>query len=134
MFFPRLMLIKVEYPQLVAVSGGMWLILTSGKKYQAGPVTELQIGLSGVTYTLGAGLTSALNDSYEHVSAFGLEGVFHRTWPWWSPWLPTSTSYAGVQAFAHFFAFRCSAGVMWNVSNTEMSHAIPMGGCGIGLP
>jgi hypothetical protein len=127
-------LIRAEYPQGVAASGGIWLILPAGTKFQAGPVTDLGVGLSGVTYTLGAGLTSALTASYEHVSAFGVEGLVHRTWPWWSPWLPTSTSYAGVQAFAHVFAFRCSVGVMWNVSNAQSSGAIPIGGCGLGLP
>jgi len=135
LFVPRFTLVEVQYPQIVAGSVGIWMLLTTGRVFQVGPVADLEVGLSGPTIALGVGATSAQTTSNEHVSSFGLQGALHRTWPWWDPLLPTSATFAGVELFGHFFAVRCSLGLMWNVAGGQAkSSPFPVGGCGLGLP
>ena len=90
----------------------------------------------GPKFALGLGVVSSPKTSYEQIYAGGIQAVAHRTWPWGSPFLPSSTTYVGVEVFGHVFAFRCSAGVMWRRSGNVIvrSSAIPIVGCGIGLP
>lgn len=133
---PRFTLIEAGYPQLLSASVGVWIVMVpvSGQ-HDAGVVGDFRLGLSGATAAVGIGANSLRTASKEKVSSFGLEGLIHRTWPWWSPWLHTSATYAGVEAFGHLFAFRCSVGIMWNIVGDE-SHSSPFatGGCGLGLP
>jgi hypothetical protein len=56
----------------------------------------------------------------------------HRTWPWWTPSLTTSTTFAGGEIFAAYFAFRCSAGAMRPASADGA--AFFTGGCGLATP
>ena len=131
---PRFTLIELQYPQGVAASGGMWLRLAESPGRVWGAVGDLGVGLSGTTVALGLGASSTDRTSYEHIWSFGVQGIAHRTWPWWSPWLPTSSTFAGGQVFAGYFAVRCSVGAMWPTSEgTNLSWRI-VGGCGVGLP
>jgi hypothetical protein len=65
---------------------------------------------------------------------FGVQGIALRTWSWWSPWLPTSSTFAGGQVFAAYFAVRCSAGALWPTSGEFHSSWRVLAGCGVGLP
>ena len=132
---PRFTLIEADYPQIVAASAGGWLLLETKGAFHTGVVGDLQVGLSGPMIALGVGATSEQTTSNEHATSFGLQGVMHRTWPWWDPVLPTSATFAGAELFGHFFIFRCSLGIMWKVGGGQTGPSpIPMGGCGLGLP
>ena len=132
--FPRFTLIELQYPQGVAASGGMWLRLTESPRGVFGMVGDLGVGLSGATVALGLGGSASDRTNYERVWSFGVQGVAYRTWPWWSPWLPTSSTFGGGQAFAAYFAIRCTAGAIWPISTgTDLSWSVVVG-CGVGLP
>jgi hypothetical protein len=132
---PRFTFIELGYPQIAAASVGLWALPAIGGTIEPGLVADVEGGLSGAKVALGVGATSSPTAAYESVFSGGLQAVALRTWPGWSPLLPTSTTYAGVEAFGHFFAFRCSAGVMWRLSaSADGASAIPTAGCGIGLP
>lgn len=90
--------------------------------------------ISGATLALGFGARSVESASYERVWSLGIQGIAHRTWPWWSPWLATLSTFAGGQAFAAFFLVRCSAGAMWPTRAGPGPSWIVIGGCGVGLP
>lgn len=133
--FPRFTLIELDYPQGVAASAGGWLLRTTGRGAELGLVGDAELGLSGPKVALGVGATASRTTDYEKMYSFGVQAVAHRTWPWWSPFLPTSATYAGVEVFGDFFALRCSAGVMWRVADgAGGSPPIPSAGCGLGLP
>jgi hypothetical protein len=134
--FPlRYTFIEVEYPQIVAASVGLWAVLKPMEKRDVGLVGDIDLGISGAELAIGLGARSSGASPVEHAGSFGLQGVALRTWPWWSPVLPTSATFVGAQAFGHFFAFRCSVGVLWNLSkNDGTASPLPIGGCGIGLP
>ena len=129
---PRFTLIELNYPQIAAASVGLWALSDSGAATELGLLGDVQAGLSGPKVALGLGLVSSPKTSYEKIYSVGVQAVAHRTWPSWSPFLPTSRTYVGVEAFAHFFALRCSVGAMWPSSSTGGS-PIPSVGCGIGL-
>jgi hypothetical protein len=133
-FVPRFALLELQYPQLVAASGGAWAKLNCTKPVCPGLVGDLEIGLSGATVALGPGVVLNRVTSYENAGSFGVQGTIHRTWPWWSPWLATSTTFVGGEVFAHYFAVRCSAGVMWAPSNSVASSPFLVGGCGLATP
>jgi len=132
--FPRFTLIELQYPQGLAASAGVWVWGPAGPKYRAGLVTDAEVGGSGASLNLGLGLSTSPDTSYERSWSFGVQGVLHRTWPWGSPWLPTSTTYGGGELFVHAFAFRCSVGLLWNVSDDQLPARTVTGGCGIGTP
>lgn len=132
---PRFTLIELDYPQGVAASVGEWVLRAAGGGAELGLVGDAELGLSGPKVALGVGATSSRTANVDKVYSFGIQAVAHRTWPWWSPFLPTSATYAGVEAFGDFFMFRCSVGVMWQVAGSAAaSSPIPSAGCGIGLP
>jgi hypothetical protein len=130
---PRFTLPEFQYPQLVAGSVGLWVAPLRMERVRAGAVGDLEVGLSGVSVTLGPGATSNLAVSYEKVWSVSLEAVVHQTWPWWSPWLATATTYVGAQLSGQFFAFRCAAGPLWPLASTRTKPILSFG-CGIGLP
>ena len=131
---PRLTLIELQYPQGVAASAGTWIRISTGSGFRPGLVADGQIGLSGASLNAGVGLSTSPNTDVEKARSFGVQGVLLRTWPWWSPWLPTSTTYGGVEVFGHVFAFRCSLGMLWSVDRGTSPARTLTGGCGIGLP
>jgi hypothetical protein len=131
--YPRFTLIEVQYPQLLAASLGSWALLRGGGKFRPGLVSDFEVGLGGGTLSLGAGATSAPTVDYEHAISFGIQGAIHRTWPWWSPWLPTAATFLGAEAFAQVFAFRCSLGLMWSLNRGQRESPFLVGGCGLGL-
>ena len=133
-FVPRFTLVEIQYPQLVAASVGSWVLLPVRWEHRVGAVADWEVGLSGASLAVGGGATSSPTASYERGSSLGIQAVLHRTWPWWSPWLPTSATFAGAEVFAHLFAFRCSLGALWPLSATSGSSALVVGGCGIGIP
>jgi hypothetical protein len=133
-FFPRFTLVEAQYPQGIAASIGSWILLPSSREFRMGGVADFELGLSGSSLALGVGTTSSPTRSYETGSSFGVQGVLHRTWAWWTPWLSRSASYAGAEVFASYFAFRCTAGVLWPVRPGEPEGAHLMGGCGLGSP
>ena len=132
--FPRFTLIELQYPQGVAVSAGAWVRPQSGARLRPGLVADVEAGLSGASLDLGLGGSTSLEAEVEKARSFGVQGVLLRTWPWWSPWLPTSTTYAGVQIFGHAFAFRCSVGLLWGVDRSTSPTRTLIGGCGLGWP
>lgn len=131
---PRLTLIELQYPQGVAATGGAWLWLSTGQGLRPALLAEAAVGLSGAALDLGLGGSSAASVDVEKARAFGVEGVLLRTWPWWSPWLPTSSTYGGVHLFAHLFAYRCSLGMLWSLDREASPARTFTGGCGIGTP
>jgi hypothetical protein len=132
--FPRFTLIELQYPQGVAASAGTWIWLPNGSRFRPGLVTDVEVGLSGAALNLGLGVSTSPDTRYEAARSLGAQGVLLRTWPWWSPWLPTSTTYGGAEIFGHLFAFRCSLGVLWSVDRGSSPARTVMGGCGLGLP
>ena len=132
--FPRFTFVELQYPQGVAASGGLWLRLAETPQRVLGMVGDLGAGLTGVTVALGLGASSSDRTSYEHIWSFGVQGIALRTWSWWSPWLPTSSTFAGGQVFAAYFAVRCSAGALWPTSAEFHSSWSVLAGCGVGLP
>jgi hypothetical protein len=130
-FLPRFAL-QFGYPQALAASAGTWIRLGGGPDYRVGGVGDVEVGLSGASIKLGPGAAAPESSSYEKVWSFGIQAALHRTWPWWSPWLPRSSTLGGGEIFAAYFAFRCSAGAMWPVSAD--SSPIFVGACGVGLP
>jgi hypothetical protein len=133
-FFPRFTLLELQYPQGIAVSVGSWLRIIRDRRYLAGLVGDLELGLSGATVAIGPGASAAENTSYEKAWSFGIQGTIHRTWPWWAPWLPTSATFVGGEIFADYFAFRCSVGALWPLTDRAGSSPFVVGGCGVGLP
>jgi len=133
-FFPRFTVVEAQYPQGVAASIGSWVLLPSRWEHRMGGVADLELGLSGASLVIGAGATSSPTAPYERASSLGVQGVLHRTWPWWSPWLPTAATFGGAEVFAHLFAFRCSAGVLWPLTAGAGSSPLVIGGCGLGTP
>jgi hypothetical protein len=131
---PRFTLIELQYPQGIAASAGTWIGIPSGGAYRPGLVADVEVGLSGVSLSLGPGVSTTPNTDVEKARSLGVQGVLLRTWPWWSPWLPTSTTYGGVEAFGHLFAFRCSLGVVWSIDRGASPARSLRGGCGLGLP
>ena len=127
---PRFTLIEVQYPQLVAASGGAWLFAPSESGPFPGAVGDVELGLSGVTLALGAGVLSS-GGIVQQASSFGLQGVVHRSWPWGSPWLRPGGTFVGGEVFGHFFVLRCSAGLLWSVTDGAR---VPTVGCGLGIP
>jgi len=99
-----------------------------------GVVAEGEIGLSGVTLALGPGTMNARRYGYEWATSFGVTGVVHRTWPWWSPWLPTSATFAGAEAFVRVLILRCSFGMLWPMESRIDASRTWIGGCGLGTP
>lgn len=132
--FPRLTLIELQYPQGVAVSIGAWARPWRGDGLRPGFVADVEAGLSGASLNLGLGGSTPLNGDVERARTFGVQGVLLRTWPWWSPWLPTSRTYGGVEVFGHAFAFRCSLGLLWAVDRSIAPTRTVTGGCGLGWP
>jgi len=132
--FPRFTLIELQYPQGVAVSAGAWVRPQGGDGIRPGLVADVEAGLSGASLDLGLGGSTSLEAEVEKARSFGVQVVLLRTWPWWSPWLPTSTTYAGVQIFGHAFAFRCSVGLLWGVDRSTSLTRTLIGGCGLGWP
>jgi hypothetical protein len=134
LFLPRFTL-EADYPQIVAASVGAWMLVLRVNQFQIGPVADVQVGFGGPTLAFGVGASSAQSKSYEDASSFGVQGAILRSWPGWDPLLPTSMTFAGAEVFGHVFVFRCSLGVMWNISDRQTKpSAFPMGGCGLGLP
>jgi len=131
---PRFTLIELQYPQGVAASAGTWIRIPSGNGFRPGLVTDAEIGLGGASLNLGLGISTSPNTEVEKGRSLGVQGVLLRTWPWWSPWLPTSTTYGGVEIFGHVFAYRCSLGVLWSVDRGVAPARLLTGGCGLGLP
>jgi hypothetical protein len=133
-FFPRFTLVEIQYPQLVAASIGTWILLPPTWEHRVGGVADVELGLSGASIAVGGGATSSPTASYERASSLGVQGVLHRTWPWWSPWLASSATFGGAEVFAHLFAFRCSLGVLWPLTPAKDSSPFVVGGCGVGIP
>jgi hypothetical protein len=131
---PRFTLVEFQYPQGLAVSAGTWLRVPGRKSLRPGLVADAEIGLSGAALDLGLGFSTSPNTSYEKARSLGVQGVVLRTWPWWSPWLPTSTAYVGAEVFGHLFAFRCTLGMLWSVDGPASPARMIMGGCGLGIP
>ena len=132
--FPRFTLIEFQYPQGVAASAGAWARLQRGDGVRPGVVADVEVGLSGAALHLGLGASTSLEAEVEKARSLGVQGVLLRTWPWWSPWLPTSTTYGGVEVFGHAFAFRCSLGVLWATDSGTSPTRTLTGGCGLGWP
>jgi hypothetical protein len=133
-FFPRFTLIELQYPQVVAASAGVWAWLPVGSEHRPGVVGDVELGIGGATFALGPGVSTAPHSHYENGWSLGVQGVVHKPWSWWSPWLPTSSTFAGGELFAHLFAYRCSLGVMWNVAPGGTPARVFTGGCGLGWP
>jgi hypothetical protein len=129
---PRLALLQLNYPQAVSVSAGAWLFLLDGSGGRFGPVGDLEAGLSGPTAKLGMGMSAHGDTPYERAWSFGVQAVVHRTWPWWTPWLASSTTFVGGEAFAAYFAFRCSVGALRPLRGE--GSVVLTGGCGLGMP
>jgi hypothetical protein len=129
--FPRFAL-QLQYPQAVAASVGSWLRFWGNAAQVGGIVGDAELGLSGASIKLGLGVSTSEGASYEKAWSFGIQGTAHRTWPWWSPWLPESTTLGGGEVFVTYFAVRCSAGAMWSMSS-DASPSLVFG-CGLGLP
>lgn len=133
-FVPRFTLLEGGYPQGVAASAGLWWTFARGRNYNGGVVLDVEMGLSGATLAIGPGFVSAATVSYEHARSFGIQALFHRTWPWWSPWLPESTNLIGAELFVHLFALRGSFGLAWKVHGAVESVPVPIVSLGVGLP
>jgi hypothetical protein len=133
LFRPRFTLLELQYPQAVAVSLGSWIGLVNGNRDVLGVVGDLELGLSGMTAAFGLGRSSSDHESYERAWSFGAQATIHRSWPWWTPCLPTSTTFVGGEVFGAYFAFRCSVGVMRSLEAPSAS-TFAVGGCGVGLP
>jgi hypothetical protein len=131
---PRFTLIELQYPQGVAASAGTWIRIPGGDGLRPGLVADAELGLSGSALDLGVGVSTSPSASYEKARSIGVQGVLLRTWPWWSPWLPTSATYGGAEIFGHFFAVRCSLGLLWSVDGATLPARSIIGGCGLGLP
>jgi hypothetical protein len=136
LFFPRFLLFNAEYPQLVAAAVGGWMLAVPAGTYRGGLVADVEVGFSGPSFLLGLGATNGRPSTpVEHLRSFGVQAVIHRTWPRFGPWLPDSTTFLGAELFGHLFAYRCSLGAMWNVSqSSQRSSPVPIAGCGIGWP
>ncbi|HLK92702.1 MAG TPA: hypothetical protein VKZ18_22605 [Polyangia bacterium] len=132
-FLPRVTLMELQYPQGVAASGGAWLRLSTDDRLRPAFLAEAEVGLAGAALDLGLGGLGSGTD-VDNAQSFGAEGVLLRTWPWWSPWLPTSTTYGGVQLFVHRFAYRCSVGMLWSLDRDARPARTFIGGCGVGTP
>lgn len=130
--FPRFTLLQLQYPQAVAVSAGSWVRLWGSAEQVGGLVGDAELGLSGASVKLGLGASSSESVNYERGWSFGVQATALRTWPWWSPWLPTSATFAGGELFAAFSMYRCSVGAMWAFSADASPRLV--GGCGLGLP
>jgi hypothetical protein len=124
--------LQLQYPQAVAISVGSWLRFWGTAGQVGGLVGDAEVGLSGASVKLGIGVSAPERTSYEKVWSFGIQASAHRTWPWWSPWLPEATTLAGGEIFVAYFAFRCFAGAMWSVSSDVSPRLV--GGCGLGVP
>lgn len=129
---PRFTLIEGQYPQGAAMSAGVWAAARDPVRLAPGAVFELEIGLGGAAFAMGGGALKT-GGGYEKLGAFGLEGVVLRTWPWWSPWVATNTTFAGARVFASYFALRCTLGIAWPIFADAAPGPIPLAGCGIGV-
>lgn len=129
---PRFALLQVNYPQLVSVSAGYWALLDGGGQRRIGGVGDLEVGLSGPVAKLGIGTTTPNHVHYEGIWSLGVQAVVHRTWPWWTPSLATSTTFAGGEIFAAAFVIRCSAGALRSIGGE--GSVVFTGGCGLATP
>src|SRR5580765_1713764 len=80
---PRLTLIELDYPQIVAASVGFWMTGT-GSGPEPGLLVDVQAGLSGPKVALGLGAVSSGATSYEKAYSGGIQAVALRTWSGWS--------------------------------------------------
>src|SRR5262245_1064388 len=79
LFFPHFTLVEAQYPQGAAASIGGWLFPVRKTNYRAGVVADVEFGLSGVSFTLGPGVTSTPDTNVERIWSFGIQAAVHRT-------------------------------------------------------
>jgi hypothetical protein len=143
LFLPRWTPIEIQIPDIVAGSVGLWVLAPAGIHHRIGLATDLGISLGGATLALGPGfLRPEFEDAaelarlarHEKGWSVAVQGLIHRTWPWWTPRLPTSTTYVGADISAGYLMCRCSLGVMRAIGDRENADWRLIGGIGIGLP
>jgi hypothetical protein len=131
---PRVTLPEVQYPQGLAASAGLWLRPIRKYGYEAGQVSDVQLGMSGASIAVGIGATAGGHADYEAAWSFGAQWVVHRTWSFHRQWLPEATTFFGPQLFVHYFAFRCFIGGLRHTFAGPTLSTFVTGGCGIGSP
>lgn len=134
--WPRWTPLEIQTPGIVGGSGGLWVLLPAGIRHRVGLAADLGLGLGGVDLAVGPGiLRPELEAGAPHEKGWSVavQGLLYRTWPGWTPRLPTSTTYVGGDISAGYIMYRCWAGAMRRLDDRE-SAWIAIGGVGIGIP
>lgn len=130
--------LEIRNPGGLGGSGGLWALLPGGVHHRIGLAGDLGIGLGGTTLALGPGvLRPEFEDSpprHENGWSVAVQGLLYRTWPGWSPGLPTSTTYVGADISGGYVMYRCWLGAMRPIGDREIADWKLTGGVGIGLP
>jgi hypothetical protein len=133
--------LEIQSPGLIGGSGGLWVLVPRGIHHRIGLATDIGLGLGGVDWAVGPGLLRPefedSSDLSRHEKGWSLavQGLVYRTWPGWTPRLPTSTTYIGADLSAGYVMYRCWLGAMRPLGVFgESAGWIGIGGIGIGLP
>ena len=137
--YPRWTPLEIQTPGVVAGSGGLWLLVPGGVHHRIGFASDVGFSLAGTTLAVGPGiLQPEFEDGslshHENGWSVAAQGLICRTWPWWTPRLPSSTTYVGTDITAGYVMYRGWLGAMRAVGDRETADWKLVGGIGIGLP